>query len=173
MRHGRKRTSFDFLSIVLAAFLVVGGVLALTGSGTARSDVPEPGQPMILSVDPVPLTVEGRDDVAIMVEIADSPVEAAAGLMWRKQMDDDHGMLFAFDKAAPRTFWMRNTIMPLDIIFIGEDGTVDTIRQGKPLDDTHLNSKGPVRYVLELKAGQAAAHGIREGIVLQHPVIGG
>ena len=173
MRNGRNRAPFDFLSIVLAAFLVIGGVLALTGSGTARSGMPEPGQPMVLSVDPVPLTIDGRDDIAISVEVATSPVETAAGLMFRKQMDDDHGMLFAFEKTGKRSFWMRNTVMPLDIIFIGEDGEVDTIRQGKPLDETPLSSDGAVRYVLELKAGQAEAFGIEPGTVLRHPVLGG
>ncbi|MCP1197869.1 DUF192 domain-containing protein [Notoacmeibacter sp. MSK16QG-6] len=167
------RFSFDLLSLVLACALLFGGVLALTGSGTARSDMPAPGQAMILSTDPVPLTIDGRDDIAIMVEIATTPVETAAGLMFREKMDDDHGMLFAFDKPSRRSFWMRNTVMPLDIIFVDENGEVDSIRRGKPLDETPLKSDGKVRYVLELKAGQAEAFGIRDGVVLRHPVIGG
>ncbi|WP_240535111.1 DUF192 domain-containing protein [Notoacmeibacter marinus] len=169
----QKRFSFDFLSIILAVALLLGGVLALTGHGAARSDMPAPGEPMILSTDPVPLTVEGRDDIAIMVEIATTPVETAAGLMFRKQMDNDHGMLFAFDRESRRSFWMRNTVMPLDIIFVRADGKVDSIRRGKPLDETPLRSDGKVRYVLELKAGQADAFGIEDGVVLRHPVIGG
>lgn len=169
----QRRFSFDILSVVLAFALLLGGTLALTGNGAARSDMPAPGEPMILSTDPVPLTIEGRDDVAIMVEIATTPVETAAGLMFRKDMDDDHGMLFAFEKSSRRSFWMRNTVMPLDIIFLDENGEVDSIRRGKPLDETPLRSDGKARYVLELKAGQAEAFGIQDGVVLRHPIIGG
>ncbi|WP_158598446.1 DUF192 domain-containing protein [Notoacmeibacter ruber] len=168
-----KRFSFDLLSMVLAFAIILGGVLALTGSGAARSDLPVAGEPMVLSTDPVPVTVDGREDIAIMVEIATTPAEAAAGLMYRKEMEDDHGMLFVFDRSSKRSFWMRNTLMPLDIIFVGEDGKVDSIRRGKPLDETPLGSDGTAKFVLELKAGQAEEFGITKGTVLNHPVIGG
>jgi uncharacterized membrane protein (UPF0127 family) len=107
------------------------------------------------------------------VEIADTPEEREHGLMDRKDMSDDHGMLFVFDDVAERIFWMKDTYMPLDIVFIGTDATIHRIvRSATPLSLQPLPSEGPVLHVLELKGGTADRLGIREGDVVRHKAFG-
>lgn len=125
---------------------------------------------MLLAVDPAPLVARtAAGDVSFSVEVADEAGEHSAGLMFRESMPDDRGMLFVFPVTRIRAFWMMNTIMALDIIFIREDGTVANIVHGKPFSPEPLESAGPVRYVLELKDGTAAARAIVPGTRLVHP----
>src|SRR5690606_16103581 len=99
--------------------------------------------------------------------------ERAKGLMFRETMADDHGMLFIFDETRPVSFWMKNTPMPLDLVFIGEDGRIRAIRPGEPFSEAAISPGAPVRFVLELKRGTAAKAGMRQGDVLRHPAIDG
>ena len=140
--------------------LSVGLAVALAACAEAPSEKKEPayGQPMLLETDPAALVAETpRGPVRITVEVADEGAEHSAGLMFRETMGDLHGMLFVFDVTRARSFWMMNTVMALDIIYIREDGSVANIVQGTPFSPDPLDSAGPVRYVLELKAGTAAA----------------
>ncbi|ANT52080.1 DUF192 domain-containing protein [Mesorhizobium amorphae] len=131
------------------------------------------GQAMILPVDPTPLVAETKSgERSFSIEIADSSDEREAGLMFRKDMADDHGMLFVFESSGPLTFWMKNTPMPLDLIFVGQDGKVRSIKRGEPESEAVISSGLPVRFVLELKAGTAAKDGIAYGDLLRHPAIG-
>ena len=107
---------------------------------------------------------------AFRVEIADEPAERAQGLMNRESMGLGAGMLFVFQDEGPLAFWMRNTLIPLDILFFDATGTLVTIQQGKPLDETSLPG-GISQYVLEINGGLAARMGIGEGAVLRHPAI--
>lgn len=151
----------------LALWLVLlAALLRPAGTGAAE------GEPMILPVDPAPLVaVTGQGDRRFSIEIADEPSERQAGLMFRRTMADDHGMLFVFEAPQPVGFWMRNTIMPLDLIFIGQDGRIKAIRQGAPYSDAVISPDQPVRFVLELKAGTAAKEGIVDGDLVRHPAI--
>ncbi len=105
------------------------------------------------------------------VEVADTPAARERGLMFRKRLAADHGMLFDFKKVQPGiSFWMKNTLIPLDMVFIGEDGRIVSIaRNATPLSETPIASAGPVLDVLELRGGRAdeieAAPGdrVREG----------
>jgi uncharacterized membrane protein (UPF0127 family) len=98
------------------------------------------------------------------VEIADDPQERARGLMFRREMADEHGMLFDFGEEQQASFWMENTYIPLDMIFINEDGTVDSIaEQTTPLSRRSVVSDGPVRYVLEINGGLSDELGIEPG----------
>jgi hypothetical protein len=98
------------------------------------------------------------------VEIADDPAERALGLMFRRSMPAERGMLFDFGSDQPVSFWMRNTYIPLDMIFIRADGSVDSIAERTtPLSERSVRSKGPVRYVLEINAGLSRQLGIRAG----------
>ena len=92
--------------------------------------------------------------------------------MFREDMPDDHGMLFVFDQNQLVAFWMKNTVMPLDLLFIGEDGRIRAVRQGEPQSLASISPGEPVRYVLELKAGTAAREHIGKGDLVRHPVIG-
>lgn len=129
-------------------------------------------QGVVLPTDSVPLVAKtASGDRTFTIEIAQEPGERAIGLMHRKTMDDDHGMLFVFPEQQMVGFWMRDTPLPLDLIFIGQDGIVRDIEQGEPLSETPIMPGEPVRFVLELKAGTAAKVGIRDGTELRHPAI--
>ncbi|MBA3449305.1 MAG: DUF192 domain-containing protein [Pseudaminobacter sp.] len=129
-------------------------------------------QAMMLPVDARPLVAEtDAGERAFTIEIADDQAERGAGLMFRETMEDDHGMLFVFEQTQPVGFWMSNTPMPLDLIFIGQDGIVRDIKQGEPLSEALIAPDEPVRFVLELKAGAADRAGIEDGDLIRHPAI--
>jgi uncharacterized membrane protein (UPF0127 family) len=97
--------------------------------------------------------------------------QKSRGLMYRKEMPLDHGMLLDYDPPTEASIWMRNTLIGLDIIFIRADGTIESIFFGaKPHDESPMPSKGPVRAVLELNAGVARLLGIRPGDKVEHPI---
>lgn len=98
------------------------------------------------------------------VEVAASPAEQQQGLMFRTQMGADEGMIFPMKPPRPASFWMRNTVIPLDIIFIGADSRVLNIAANAvPYDETPLSSAGKVSAVLELNGGRAAQLRIKPG----------
>lgn len=103
------------------------------------------------------------------IEVAASPDERAKGLMFVQQMDDTKGMLFDFGEMRPVSFWMRNTFIPLDMIFIDEFGTVKSIHENAiPHDATAIPSTVPIQYVLELNAGQVKTIGLKVGDIAEH-----
>jgi uncharacterized membrane protein (UPF0127 family) len=157
------------LLAIVAIVVIVGALGFYLGMPQSSAD-----QAMRLPVDPAQLVAEtAGGDRSFTIEIADDQNERAAGLMFRETMDDDHGMLFVFPEKRPIAFWMKNTPMPLDIVFIGEDGKVLDILPGEPFSEA-LISPGTtvyVRYVLELKRGIAAKNGIADGSAIRHPVI--
>ncbi|UVK36773.1 DUF192 domain-containing protein [Mesorhizobium sp. AR10] len=127
---------------------------------------------MILPVDPTPLVaVTKSGERSFSIEVADTPAERESGLMFREDMADDHGMLFVFESEREVTFWMKNTPMPLDLIFVGQDGKIRAIKQGEPQSEAIISPGEPVRFVLELKAGTAAKAGVEDGDLLRHPAI--
>ncbi len=106
------------------------------------------------------------------VEVADDPRERSRGLMFRREMARDHGMLFDFGAEEPASFWMENTYLPLDMIFIRADGTVESIAERTtPLSRRSVPSKGPVRYVLEINGGLSDELGIRPGDKVSGPAV--
>ncbi|TMJ19475.1 MAG: DUF192 domain-containing protein [Alphaproteobacteria bacterium] len=116
-------------------------------------------------MDLATLTVEsgGRRHV-FTVEVARTPAQQEHGLMERHELAPDAGMLFPFDPPAPASFWMRNTLVPLDMIFVRPDGTIARVAANAvPLSETAIAVAEPMTAVLELAGGRAAALGIREG----------
>jgi len=102
---------------------------------------------------------------AFEVELAISNEERARGLMYRREMADDYGMLFIFQNDADHTFWMKNTYIPLDMIFIDRDlNVVGVYRDAKPLSEESISVRKSSRYVLEIKAGLSERFGIDEGV---------
>ena len=98
------------------------------------------------------------------VEVADNEATRERGLMFRKALAPDHGMLFDFKTPQPVSFWMRNTLIPLDMVFITADGRILSIaRNAAPLDETPIGSGGDVLGVLELRGGRAAELGLEPG----------
>ena len=99
----------------------------------------------------------------ISAEVAQSPQERATGLMLRQSMAANQGMLFVFEQSEQQCFWMKNTLIPLDIAFVADDGTVINIEHMKPLSlDNHCSAK-PVRLVLEMNMGWFAKKGVSVG----------
>lgn len=102
--------------------------------------------------------------VQLNIEIADNDYETETGLMYRKGMENDQGMLFVFPEEAMHYFYMKNTEFPLDIVFIKSDKKIASIqRNAPPLSETGLSSQVPVRYVLEVGAGSADRWGLKVG----------
>ena len=98
------------------------------------------------------------------LEVADEGHELARGLMHRFSMVEDMGMIFIFDTEGPRSFWMRNTFIPLDMVFVTADGVVDSfVENAAPRTDTPRPSDGDARYVIELNAGEVARMGLEPG----------
>ena len=114
------------------------------------------------------VTSTGRH--AFQVEIADNNATRERELMDRRYMAADHGMLFEFDRDAPVSFWMKNTYIPLDMIFIAPSGAVTHIAaSAEPLSERVIPSGGPCVAVLELNAGTAASIGLQVGDKVRHP----
>ncbi len=107
------------------------------------------------------------------VEVADDPAERSQGLMDRERMARSAGMLFVYDSPQRVAFWMRNTLIPLDMIFIDATGTVARIHENAvPLDETAIHGGDAIQYVLEINAGLSSRLGIDAGTVLRHPAFG-
>ncbi len=108
--------------------------------------------------------------VAFEVEIADTPDEQSRGLMFRPSLADDRGMLFLYERPRIATFWMKNTMIPLDMIFLDATGAVVNIEaEAVPYSLTARRSEAPVVAVLEIRGGLAAELGIAPGTQAVHP----
>ncbi|MFP4313913.1 MAG: DUF192 domain-containing protein [Alphaproteobacteria bacterium] len=115
-------------------------------------------------------TQDGQD-YYFSLELAIHPKEQQRGLMYRESMPKMHGMLFVFNAMAKRSFWMDNTLIPLDIIFIDQYGRIDHIHHmAKPLDRSLISSPNPSYAVLEINGGMANELGIEEGDTILHTV---
>jgi uncharacterized protein len=105
---------------------------------------------------------QGRDN--FQVWIADSPERHEQGLMWLRQLPPDYGMVFVLENSRPMTMWMKNTYVPLDMLFFDAEGRIVSITSNtKPLSTTIIDSGGPVAGVVELLGGEAARRGIATG----------
>lgn len=118
----------------------------------------------------MPLTIRSKNGVHhFTVEVAATPEQQERGLMFRKSLAGDRGMIFPYDPPQDVSFWMENTLIPLDIIFIRADGTIVRITKAKALDETPLPAGEPIAVVLEIRGGRAAELGIKEGDVASWP----
>lgn len=128
------------------------------------------------TVKPVEITFKKEGELSIYnatkdsvkakldIEIANNDYEIQTGLMYRNSMMANRGMLFVFDNEQERYFYMKNTKIPLDIIYIGADKKIVSFQKNaKPFDETSLPSKAPVKYVLEVNAGKVDAQGLQVG----------
>jgi hypothetical protein len=122
-----------------------------------------------------PLEIASKNGVRVFaVEMALTPEEQAKGLMFRRELPEGQGMLFDFRKEQPTSFWMKNTYIPLDMIFIRADGTILRIAENTvPLSEALVSSGGPVRAVLEVIGGTARKLGIAPGDRVSHPIFKG
>lgn len=144
--------------------LALGGALAL-GLGCKNSQRMSPGTSAAeVAAAQVSVTVAGGRSVPFRVEIARTEPERSKGLMYRQSLAPDAGMLFIFEHPAPLTFWMKNTLIPLDMIFIdGDRHVVGVVENAEPLTQTGRRVDGLSRYVLEINGGLSAKLGIQAG----------
>lgn len=108
--------------------------------------------------------------VRVRVELATTPEQQQRGLMWRDELDDDAGMLFVFRRSRVRSFWMKNTPLPLDIIYIDRHGAIVSIAaRTTPYSTAPIPSGEPAQYVLEVNGGFCSDNGIRSGMRVDLP----
>lgn len=151
------------MKFILAATMVLA--LVFPAACKAESNVDQTKRVTIVSRD-------GKSHV-FHIELALTPQQHAQGLMGRTSMDKNAGMLFLFPVEEERSFWMKNTLIPLDMLFIREDGTISKAHDSaQPHDLTSVKSDGPVLAVLELNGGTAKKLGIVAGDVARHPFFG-
>ncbi len=152
--------------------IVTGWVLIFSTFGFALSGQAKAQQPQ--SLPESPLIVETDQGLHhFTVQLANTDSERSIGLMYRREMATDHGMLFDMGTAQQAHFWMKNTYLPLDIIFIRTDGRISNIEQGVPMQlSPPVLSKGRILGVLELNAGTAVSLGIGPGDIVRHPIFG-
>ncbi len=140
---------------------------ALSAAAIAASAHADPMEVTPLSI------MSGETVHAFSVEVANDSDEISFGLMERESMDADKGMLFDFNPPREPAMYMKNTLIPLDMLFIAEDGTIEMIARNTVPGSLRTISPGvPVRAVLELNGGQAADLGIQPGDEVQHPIFG-
>jgi hypothetical protein len=125
---------------------------------------------MAQSLDPLQI-VSGAKTHAFQVEVADSPEETERGLMNRKELGRDRGMIFDFGAPRPTGMWMKNTLIPLDMLFLDTDGTILAIaRNARPGSLRIVDPGMPVKGVLEINGGQAAELGLKPGDRVVHRI---
>ena len=146
-----------------ACFLVAVCLAVLSLNVPAQADL----EPLTIR------TADGRE-INYQVEIANTDASRRRGLMYRKEMPSNHGMLLDFGAPSKVSIWMKNTFLPLDIIYIDEDGVIAKIVTGAtPMTTALMNSDTRVRAVLELNAGQVDYHGVAAGDMVEHPAFSG
>jgi uncharacterized protein len=147
----------------------LGVMLALGACAPQGEAVAESG----MRIDEV--TVETANGPArFEVEVAATEEQQARGLMFRRELADDRGMLFDFDQPHMAVFWMRNTVIPLDIIFIAPDGRIINIAErATPYSEAPIPADGLTRAVLEIRGGRASELGIRPGDRVRHSIFAG
>lgn len=165
--------------LAIIAFILPDIMPLFTGGGGARRAAPSNNntQPSTAMVEPT-FTKEGELSLIsnetgevikkLDIEKAENDQERAIGMMFRKSMPDSRGMLFLFDEAKPQSFWMKNTLIPLDIIYVDENRVINTIHSNTiPHSETSLPSNGNAKYVLEVRGGFCQDFGVKVGDQLE------
>ncbi|OCC22990.1 hypothetical protein MB02_14615 [Croceicoccus estronivorus] len=153
----------------MRVWLAAAALLAACSPGAGESASPASQPPAAVhpasGLKVIPLTVSNAGTThRFSVEVARTGEEQAQGLMFRTQMGADEGMLFPFEPPRQVSFWMKNTVIPLDIIFVGTNGRVSNIAaNAEPYSLVPRSSAGPVEAVLELNGGRAEELGIVPG----------
>lgn len=148
---------FGFLS----AFRRLAPALALLLTATAAKAEP--------ALQPLEIVTAGGPH-AFLVELADTPTERSKGLMHRKFMPHNQGMLFDFHVESPVMMWMKNTYIPLDMVFVSRKGVVTAVAANTvPMSEEIISSGGPAYAVIELNAGVAKEIGVKPGDEVRHP----
>lgn len=168
-----KHTSkFALLALVVAGI----GLVIFSGRGTAQNEAQEvtplripPPLAQTNTQEPITIRKQNGEALYFNVELALTPTQQAKGLMHRTEMAEDAGMLFVFNSIQKLSFWMKNTLIPLDMLFLHPDGSIHHIHHNaKPQDETSITSEFPSKALLELNGGTADKMGIKEGDQVVH-----
>jgi len=144
-------------SAALALFLVCGAVPTISAAQTAEQTVKFESEPLSIK------TAKGETHT-FTVELALTEPQLEFGLMYRDRMPADHGMLFDFGTSRPVMMWMKNTKLPLDMLFLARNGVITHIQENAvPYSEAIINSGGPVDYVIELNGGIVKKLGLAVG----------
>ena len=166
MRSKSLKIAVGVIAIIALVFMFIINPLL-----QSSNNKPKPGK-VTKHLTEIPFTHEGTlwfmngsDTIhTIDIEIADNNFERQRGLMHRKSMSDDQGMLFIFDQQRPQSFWMKNTHISLDIIYVQTNGQVVSIaRNATPFSEQSLPSEGPAQYVVEINGGLSSKLKIDKG----------
>jgi uncharacterized membrane protein (UPF0127 family) len=153
--------------LYIVLILILGLAVTLLGSDL-RGDVGKEqltGEELLIDAASGP--------VILFVEVVDTNETRASGLMFREELAPNAGMLFDFKREQPVSFWMKNTLIPLDVFFIKADGRIVNIaKRAVPHSERSIASDEPVLGVLETNAGVADRLGIKRGDIVRHPVFG-
>lgn len=172
--HRRTRAYSSRRVLLLAAVAVPAAAVVLAGYILLKPSTPAASGTLPVAV-PVSVPPQKRGEVTftgsdgtlrarVHVEIVDDESSRELGLMYRRSLGADYGMLFVFDSAAVQTFWMKNTLLPLDMIFVDAGGRIVTVHQNtKPSSLQTYASSEPALTVVEVNAGFARSRGIRKG----------
>ncbi|WP_236605583.1 DUF192 domain-containing protein [Sandaracinus amylolyticus] len=138
-----------------------------SGGGEPVRPAPPPARPRVI------LEREGADPVVVEVEVARTPAQTSRGLMYRRELAADRGMLFLFARERQQSFWMRDTFIPLDMIFItSEMRVLGIVESAEPQTDDPREVEGLSQFVLEVNGGFARAHGIGAGAQVRFEEVG-
>jgi hypothetical protein len=144
-----------------ALFALLVTVIAMAGNTGATAQLKR--EPVIILTD--------KGEVTIDAEIAETPSDQAKGLMFRRSLPERSGMLFPYRGAREVTMWMKNTILPLDMVFIRADGIIHRIEvMTQPFSEETISSQGDVTAVLEINGGAAERLGIKPGQRVKHRI---
>lgn len=149
---------YKFTSMLRAIGIVAAVALGLTPLAACSSSDTR----LVIQTD--------KGEFAFNIEVVDTPETRQKGLMFRQSLAPDAGMLFDFQREQMTSFWMQNTLIPLDMIFISPDGEVKTVHvNARPLDTTGISSQVPVQFVLEIPGGRSVEIGLKPGDRIVHP----
>ena len=146
---------------VITVFVIIGGFSAAEDNAFCQPPKAAQGDLQFLRQD-------GSTVVSITIEVSDTPEARIKGLMERWSLPELHGMLFVFDHPEIQRFWMHNTPLSLDMIFVDENCRILNVAESTtPMSKQTYSSRGPAKYVVEVKAGFSKRHGIEEGMSIR------
>lgn len=157
----------------VCATFVLGAASIYSGAGLPAHAEQAQGQAIAASLEPLTLVTDAKGghptEHHLAVEVMRTDAEREHGLMDRRFLPADRGMLFQFDSVQPIFMWMKNTYIPLDMVFISKQGIVTHIHENaEPMSEAIISSNGPVYSVLEVNAGYAKQIGLKAGDLVHH-----
>ena len=153
--------------------LILGLLLVLAAGCSSPGHGQELGPQSGLPIEKLQIVTHDGRVHRFRVELADNPASRERGLMFRKSLAPDAGMLFDFKTPQDVSFWMKNTLIPLDMVFIDEHGVVVNVgANAKPLSEANIPSAAPILGVLEIRGGRAAELGVRPGDKVHERIFG-